>query len=85
MMLISFFIVIFLVINRLVAGEHIVRSPLLQMSVMLFILGVQSILLGLIAELLVRTYHESQKKATYTIRKTIECKKTIRNKSPTGL
>lgn len=69
MMAISFFIVIFLVINRLVAGEHIVRSPLLQMSVMLFILGVQSILLGLIAELLVRTYHESQKKATYTIRK----------------
>jgi glycosyltransferase involved in cell wall biosynthesis len=75
MMAISFVIVIFLVINRLVAGEHIVRSPLLQMSVMLFILGVQSILLGLIAELLVRTYHESQKKATYTIRKTLNLKK----------
>ncbi|MGA9396718.1 MAG: glycosyltransferase family 2 protein, partial [Anaerolineaceae bacterium] len=66
LMAISVIIVIFLVINRLVAGEHIVRSPLLQMSVMLFILGSQSILLGLIAELLVRTYHESQKKATYT-------------------
>lgn len=78
MMAISVLIVIFLVINRLVAGEHIVRSPLLQMSVMLFILGVQSILLGLIAELLVRTYHESQKKATYTIRKAFNLKK------PTG-
>jgi hypothetical protein len=77
-MAISVLIVIFLVINRLVAGEHIVRSPLLQMSVMLFILGVQSILLGLIAELLVRTYHESQKKATYTIRKAFNLKK------PTG-
>ena len=76
MMAISFLIVIFLVINRLVAGEHIVRSPLLQMSVMLFILGVQSILLGLIAELLVRTYHESQKKATYTIRKAFNLKKS---------
>lgn len=77
MMAISFALVIFLVINRLVAGEHIVRSPLLQMSVMLFMLGVQSILLGLIAELLVRTYHESQKKATYTIRKLLNLKKPI--------
>jgi glycosyltransferase involved in cell wall biosynthesis len=77
MMGISFILVIFLVINRLVAGEHIVRSPLLQMSVMLFMLGVQSILLGLIAELLVRTYHESQKKATYTVRKLLNLKKTV--------
>ncbi|MGB8253420.1 MAG: glycosyltransferase family 2 protein [Anaerolineaceae bacterium] len=74
LMAISVIIVIFLVINRLVAGEHIVRSPLLQMSVMLFILGSQSILLGLIAELLVRTYHESQKKATYTIRQMFNVK-----------
>ncbi|MBN2676977.1 MAG: glycosyltransferase family 2 protein [Anaerolineaceae bacterium] len=74
LMAISAIIVLFLVINRLIAGEHIVRSPLLQMSVMLFILGGQSILLGLIAELLVRTYHESQKKATYTIRKVINLK-----------
>jgi hypothetical protein len=35
---------------------------------MFFILGFQSILMGLIAELLVRTYHESQRKPTYTIR-----------------
>jgi glycosyltransferase involved in cell wall biosynthesis len=77
MMAISFSIVIFLVINRIFGGEHIVRSPLLQMSVMLFILGVQSILLGLIAELLVRTYHESQKKATYTIRKRLNIKKPV--------
>jgi hypothetical protein len=38
---------------------------------MFFILGFQSILMGLIAELLVRTYHESQQKTTYTIRKVI--------------
>jgi hypothetical protein len=38
---------------------------------MFFILGFQSILMGLIAELLARTYHESQQKLTYTIRKTI--------------
>jgi hypothetical protein len=35
-------------------------------------MGFQSILMGLIAELLVRTYHESQGKTTYTIRKVIK-------------
>jgi hypothetical protein len=35
---------------------------------MLIILGFQSVLMGLIAELQVRTYHESQNKPTYTIR-----------------
>ncbi len=46
-------------------------SPLLLVGVMLVILGFQSILMGLIAELLARTYHESQSKTTYTVRKKI--------------
>jgi hypothetical protein len=41
------------------------------MSGMLIILGFQSILMGLIAELLVRTYHESQAKPTYSVRRVI--------------
>jgi hypothetical protein len=65
----SFLMLGYLVIRRLLYDEHLIRSPLLLMTVMLFILGFQSILLGLIAELLVRTYHESQQKPTYTIRK----------------
>ena len=63
-----------IIIRKLWIGESLVRSPLLQMSTMLFILGFQSILLGLIAELLVRTYHESQDKPTYTVRKVINGK-----------
>ena len=43
-------------------------SPLLLVGVMFVILGFQSILMGLIAELLARTYHESQSKTTYTVR-----------------
>ena len=58
-----------LVIRRITLNEHMIRSPLLLMATMLFILGFQSILMGLIAELLARTYHESQNKPTYTIRK----------------
>lgn len=50
-------------------------SPLLLIGVMFVILGFQSILMGLIAELLARTYHESQSKPTYTVRETFNFKK----------
>jgi glycosyltransferase involved in cell wall biosynthesis len=71
LILMSFLVLIYLIIRRLILDEHMIRSPLLLMSVMLFILGFQSILMGLIAELLARTYHESQAKPTYTVRRII--------------
>ncbi|GJQ52923.1 MAG: dolichol-phosphate mannosyltransferase [Anaerolineaceae bacterium] len=49
-------------------------SPLLLVGVMFVILGFQSILMGLIAELLARTYHEAQHKPTYTLREIIQGK-----------
>ncbi len=61
----------FITIRKLIFGDSMTRSPFFQLSLMLFILGFQSILMGLIAELLVRTYHESQHKPTYTVRKLI--------------
>jgi len=61
----------YLVLRRILLDEHLVRSPLLLMTVMLFILGFQSILMGLTAELLARTYHESQSKPTYTVRRVV--------------
>ncbi len=64
----SFLTVVALVIRRLTLGEHLIRSPLLLLSVMLFILGFQSVLMGLQAEVLARTYHESQHKPIYTVR-----------------
>ena len=71
LILISFLVLGYLIFRRLLLDEHMIRSPLLLMSVMLFILGFQSILMGLIAEQLVRTYHESQAKPTYTVRRII--------------
>lgn len=49
-------------------------SPLLLVGVMFAIMGFQSILMGLIAEMLVRTYHESQSKPTYRVRALLESK-----------
>ena len=62
----------FLMIRRLVVGISVLSSPLFQISIMFFILGFQSILMGLIAELLVRTYHESQSKPIYMIKEMIK-------------
>lgn len=61
----------YLFIRRIFYDVAVLGSPLFQIAVMLAILGFQSILMGLIAELLARTYHESQAKPTYTIRQTI--------------
>src|SRR5215211_1648733 len=62
---------LYLFLRRTFFGTAVFTSPLLQVGVMFFIMGFQSILMGLIAELLARTYHESQSKPTYTIRKVI--------------
>jgi glycosyltransferase involved in cell wall biosynthesis len=43
------------------------KNPLLLLAVMLFVVGIQLIGMGLLAELLVRTYHESQSKPVYLI------------------
>jgi glycosyltransferase involved in cell wall biosynthesis len=76
LVVLSFFSLAVLVLRRIYLDEHMIRSPLLMMSMMLFILGVQSIMMGLIAELLARTYHESQAKTTYTIRRVVGGKRT---------
>ncbi len=44
------------------------RNPLLLLSIFFFIVGVQFILFGLVAELIIRTYHESQGKPTYILK-----------------
>jgi glycosyltransferase involved in cell wall biosynthesis len=44
------------------------RNPLLPLSIHFSGFGMQCIMMGLLAELLMRTYHESQGKSTYVVR-----------------
>lgn len=74
LMVISALLMIYLFIRRMFFLVGVTGSPLFQTSTMFFILGFQSMLMGLIAELLVRTYHESQRKTTYTVRTKINIK-----------
>jgi len=68
----SFISLIYLGIRRIITKVSPFSSPLFTIAVMIAIMGFQSILMGLIAELLARTYHESQNKPVYTIREVIQ-------------
>jgi glycosyltransferase involved in cell wall biosynthesis len=61
----------YLFVRRILGTIAVLGSPLFQLAMMLLIMGFQSFLMGLIAEMLVRTYYESQRKPIYRIRKTI--------------
>jgi glycosyltransferase involved in cell wall biosynthesis len=58
----------FLFLRKFINSGGVVDSPIFILSALLVALGVQSILLGLIAEMMVRTYHESQSKPIYKLR-----------------
>ncbi len=68
----SLVVLAYLILDKLTRQRSLIENPLLLMSVMLFILGFQSIFMGLMTELLVRTYHESQDKPTYTVRRIMD-------------
>lgn len=60
------------------------NNPLLLLAVFLAIVGVQFILMGLLAELSIRTYHESQGKRTYVVREVIEAPRPPRKEANNG-
>jgi glycosyltransferase involved in cell wall biosynthesis len=51
-----------------------VQTPLPILAIVMFAVGVQFLLMGLLAEMLVRTYHESQAKRIYAVREKIGVK-----------
>jgi len=55
--------------KKLFLGVFIHRDPLFLITIFLMLIGMQFVMSGLIAELLVRTYFESQKKLIYEIKK----------------
>ncbi len=60
---------LYLSLEKLVFGMDIGGRPLLLLGVLLIIVGIQFIGMGLLGEMLVRTYHESQNKPIYVIKK----------------
>lgn len=67
----GFLISLYLSIDKIFFGRDIGGRPLLLLGALLIIVGIQLIGMGLLGEMLVRVYHESQKKPIYVIKKVI--------------
>jgi glycosyltransferase involved in cell wall biosynthesis len=59
---------LYAVFLKLFHKADFVQTPLPILAIVMFAVGVQFLLMGLLAEMLVRTYHESQAKAIYAVR-----------------
>jgi len=60
--------VAYMIFLKFFEGLSMIQTPMPIIAAMFFLVGVVSILLGLIAEILVRTYFESQQRSIYLIR-----------------
>jgi glycosyltransferase involved in cell wall biosynthesis len=65
------FISLYLALGKLLLGKEIGGRPLLLLGALLIIVGIQFIGMGLLGEMMVRVYHETQKKPIYVIKKVI--------------
>ncbi|MCU0518871.1 MAG: glycosyltransferase family 2 protein [Oscillatoria sp. Prado101] len=63
---------LYLTFLKLGLGQSIGNRPLLILAVLLLVTGVQLFSFGLMAELLMRTYHESQGRPIYRVREVVE-------------
>lgn len=69
MVILGIFINIYLLIVKLGFGEDIGNRPLLIFGLMFILGGIQLFTIGIVMELLIRTYYESQQKRPYRIKK----------------
>ncbi len=66
----SFGFFVWALILKLFEGVSFIQTPLPLLTVMTGVTGVMCVLMGLLAELNIRTYHESQGKPVYAIKAT---------------
>ena len=64
---VGFLIAVYLTLQKLVYHESIGSRPLLLLAILLIFIGFQFITMGLLGEMLSRTYHESQDKAVFVV------------------
>jgi glycosyltransferase involved in cell wall biosynthesis len=69
--ILSFATIVLAIGLRIFLNISLIQTPLPLLSALLFLVGVMSILLGLVAEMMVRTYYESQGARAYLVRELI--------------
>ena len=68
---------IYLLVVKLM-GHDIWNRPLLILGLILLLGGIQLITIGIIADINIRTYFESQNKKTYTVRKVYQAQRELK-------
>ncbi len=68
---ISFLAGLYAIFLKVIHKADFVQTPLPILAIVMFAVGIQFLLMGLLAEMLVRTYHESQAKPIYAVRERI--------------
>jgi glycosyltransferase involved in cell wall biosynthesis len=72
--IVSFLCAVFAFLMKFASWPHhadFIQTPLPVLTMVMLVLGIQFFLMGLLAEMQVRTYHESQAKAVYAVRERI--------------
>jgi hypothetical protein len=69
---VGFTIGLYLTAVKLIAGQDIGGRPLLLLAILLVVVGVQLVTMGLMGELVVRTYYETQNKPVYAVREVLD-------------
>ncbi len=67
----GFVLGLYLTFLKLGLGQSIGTRPMLQLAVLLVVIGVQLITMGLLGEMMTRTYFESQDKPIYVVRRVV--------------
>ncbi|HXX57144.1 MAG TPA: glycosyltransferase, partial [Thermodesulfovibrionales bacterium] len=67
----GFLFLFYLSIEKIIFGKPIGGRPLLLLGALLIIVGIQFIGMGLLGEMIVRVYHETQRKPIYVIKKVV--------------
>ena len=61
--------IFFMVYYKFWGGKSFIQTPLPQLVILFLMIGILSLFMGFLAEILMRIYFESQNRASYTIRK----------------
>lgn len=76
---------LWLAVQKVVYGAALAERPMLLLGILLIVVGIQLASLGLVADVLARTYFESQKKPSYYVRKVVRGEGSVLGASPAGV
>jgi len=71
----GFLVAVYLTVGKIVYDVPIGGRPLLLLGILLIVIGFQFITMGLLGEMLARTYHESQGRTIYSVKEVLDGRK----------